>query len=302
MLLDKSLRETEGGRHFGKVFCHERTRVLRRSLHLSVVLSSSTGSGSLFPTWWSECVNSGASQIHTTDCAQSVYYVKRAFDKVKTLHTRLLRKQALRTVCCVYLESPWVLWCSAGVYITPHKRLGLRNKKPGSDLTYAELFELLAVLCVSILVCVQAANFIRKTKLSVVTWGCHILSAMDTTLSTTGSHIHTFARSSRQAEVSNRRWSPGDMLLQKSTLSRTHIPWFYLCRQLTSQELRVFRKYSWPPRFKEPADILMLKSLLPGWKRVIPDETLLSRSHSEIWSAKGISRLGVWLASLPCGF
>lgn len=81
VLLDKSLRETEGERHFGKVFCHERTRVLRRLLHLSVVLSSSTGSGSLFPAWWSECVNSGAFQIHTTDCAQSVYYVKRAFDK-----------------------------------------------------------------------------------------------------------------------------------------------------------------------------------------------------------------------------
>lgn len=72
---------TEGGQHFGKVFCHERTRVLRRLRRLNVVLSSSTGSGSLFPTWWSECVNSGASQIHTTDCAQSVYYVKRALDK-----------------------------------------------------------------------------------------------------------------------------------------------------------------------------------------------------------------------------
>lgn len=142
-----------------------------------------------------------------------------------------------------------------GLYITPHKRLGLRAKKPGNGLIYAELFELLAVLCVSILVCVQAANFIRKTKLSVITWGCHILSATGTTLSTTGNHIHTIARSSRQAEVSNRGWSPGDMLPLKSTLNRTHTPWFSLCRQLTSQELRVFRKYSWPPRFKEPADI-----------------------------------------------
>lgn len=109
-----------------------------------------------------------------------------------------------------------------GLYITPHKRLGLRAKKPGSGLLiYTELFELLAVLCVSILVCVQASNFIRKTKLSVVTWGCHILSG--TTLSTTGSHIHTFARSSRQAEVSNRRWSSGDMLPLNSTLSRTQV-------------------------------------------------------------------------------
>lgn len=170
----------------------------------------------------------GPSDTHNRLFSECVLCQK-GFDKVKRLHTHLLRKQALRTVCCVFLEGPWVLWCSAGVYITPHKRLGLRAKKPGSGLLiYTELFKLLAVLCVSILVCVQASNFIRKTKLSVVTWGCHILSAMGTTLSTTGNHIHTIARSSRQAEVSNRGWSPGDMLPLKSTLNRTHIPWFSL--------------------------------------------------------------------------
>lgn len=67
----------------------------------------------------------------------------------KITRTCLLRKQALGTVCCVYLEGPWVLWCSAGVCMTPHKRLGLRAKKPGSGLIYAELLEILAVLCVS---------------------------------------------------------------------------------------------------------------------------------------------------------
>lgn len=48
----------------------------------------------------------GPSDTHNRLFSECVYYVKRAFDKVKRLHTDLLRKQALRTVCCVFLEGP----------------------------------------------------------------------------------------------------------------------------------------------------------------------------------------------------
>lgn len=184
------------------------------------------------------------------------------------------------------------------------KKVDVRSKKPGSGLIYIELLELLAVFCMSILVCVQAVNFIRKKKNSQKSPEAVIfyLPRALHCLPLGATYIHLPDQADRlkfltadEVQVTFSLWSPhsAEHTLPDSPCAGSSPDgnWGSLGSLPDHQDSR------------SQLTLLMLKSLLPGWKRVIPDMTLLSRSHYEIsWSARGISRLGVWLASFPWGF